>query len=58
MRGALIVIAAMLGVSVVGLLFSRVHPVAKVVVAVLAGVGVRGLLWLGFLFQLEGMGGD
>jgi hypothetical protein len=58
MRGALVVIAVLLGVSVVGLLVSRVHPVAKIVVAVLAGVGVLALLWLAFLFQLKGMGGD
>lgn len=58
MRGALIVIAALLGVSVLGLLFSRVRPVPKVVVAVLVGLGLLALLWLGFLFQLEGMGGD
>ena len=58
MRGALIVIAALLGVSVLGLLFSRAHPVPKVVVTVLAGLGILALLWLSFLFSLEGMGGD
>ena len=58
MRGALMVIVALLGVSVIGLLLSRVHPVAKVAVAVLAGLGVLALLWLAFLFQLDGMSAD
>jgi hypothetical protein len=54
----MIIIAALLGISVLGILFSRVHPIAKAAAALLLGLGVLALLWLVFLLQLEGMGGD
>ena len=58
MKGALIIIAAMLGISAVGFMFTRFGKVPKIILCCLAGLGILALLWLAFLFSLEGMGGD